>query len=145
MSEIYQDVKTKTPFLSNIPILGNMFSHTNKVKNISNLLIFLSATQIAYDGTIVYPTQVGVKNISNKKMYEMGISDKDLPGEKTATEEEEKRYLEIQMLKEKINNIENQQKIFAEKRKLESDLQIQVNTTRTSKLRKKLKKKYYLI
>ena len=137
MSEIYQDAKTKTPFLSNIPILGNMFSHTNKVKNISNLLIFLSATQIAYDGTIVYPTQVGVKNISNKKMYEMGISDKDLPGEKPATEDEEKKYLEIQMLKEKINNIENQQKIFAEKRKLESDLQIQVNPTRTSKLRKK--------
>ena len=58
-------------------------------------MIFLSATQIAYDGTILYPHQQGVKNISRKRMFEAGMTDKDLPGEVDLPEQEAKIYKDI--------------------------------------------------
>ena len=63
-------------------------------------MIFLSATQIAYDGTILYPHQQGVKNISRKRMFEAGMTDKDLPGEVDLPEQEAKIYKEYEFIYE---------------------------------------------
>ncbi|MGX8716391.1 MAG: type II secretion system protein GspD, partial [bacterium] len=106
MSENTKDENTKTPFLGDIPLLGNIFTHKSKSKNISNLIIFLTATQIAYDGTIVYPTQVGAKNISDRKLFEMGMSEKDMPGEPEMSDKEKELYAQLKTLQTKLDNIE---------------------------------------
>ena len=122
MSENSQDQNTKTPFLGDIPLLGNIFTHKSKTKSISNLLIFLSATQIAYDGTIVYPTQVGAKNISDRKLFEMGMSEKDMPGEAEISDKEKELYSQLKTLQAKLDNIELQKKADAENKKLSESL-----------------------
>lgn len=123
MSENSQDQNTKTPFLGDIPLLGNVFTHKSKTKNISNLIIFLSATQIAYDGTIVYPTQVGAKNISDRKLFEMGMSEKDMPGEAEMSDKEKELYAQLKTLQSKLDNIELNKKADAEKDKLSKSLE----------------------
>ena len=105
ISQTKSDNITKTPLFGDIPLLGNLFTNKNKSDTIKNLLIFLSATQIAYDGSIIYPNQMGAKNISDKRMFEMGISQKDLPGELPSTDDEKKMYEEIQVLQNKLDNL----------------------------------------
>ena len=123
MSQTKKDIFTKTPLLSNIPLLGNLFSNKEKKDEISNLLIFLSATQIAYDGTVVYPIQGGAKNVSDKKIFEMGLSDKDLPGEVPMTDKEKEMYAELRNLQNKLDSVLAQKKLSDRKEKLNSSLQ----------------------
>lgn len=118
MSQTQNDTSTKTPLFSDIPFVGSLFSHKNKKDEVTNLMIFLSATQIAYDGTILYPHQVGAKNISEKRMFEMGITGKDLPGELPITNEEKTIYNEIQTLQNKLNNLMETKKAVGAKKEL---------------------------
>jgi type IV pilus assembly protein PilQ len=104
MSQASSNVVDKTPILGDIPILGKLFSHKNKEDSVTNLLIFLSATQIAYDGTLLYPHVKEAKNISQKKMYSMGITENDLPGD-ALTESEQQMYQEVQSLKTRLENM----------------------------------------
>lgn len=127
MSENTQNTKTKTPFFGDIPLFGNIFSHKDKSKNISNLLIFLSATQVAYDGTIIYPTLVGAKNVSDKKLFEMGMTERDLPGETEISDKEKELYAQLRALQTKLDNITVQQKANAQKEKLSQSLQTPMN------------------
>ncbi len=122
MSENTQDQNTKTPLLGDIPLFGNIFTHKSKSKSVSNLLIFLSATQIGYDGTIVYPTLVGAKNVSDRRLYEMGLSDKDMPGEIEMTDEERELYANLKTLQAKLDNIQLKKKADAENKKLSKSL-----------------------
>lgn len=104
MSQTKKDNTTKTPILGDIPILGKLFSNKTKEDIITNLIIFLSATQIAYDGTLLYPNVKEAKNISQKKMYNMGITENDLPGD-ALTESEQQMYQEVQSLKTRLENM----------------------------------------
>ncbi|MDR0392698.1 MAG: hypothetical protein LBH52_00485 [Puniceicoccales bacterium] len=104
MSQASSNVVDKTPILGDIPILGKLFSHKNKEDSVTNLLIFLSATQIAYDGTLLYPHVKEAKNVSQKKMYNMGITENDLPGD-ALTESEQQMYQEVQSLKTRLENM----------------------------------------
>ncbi|MDR0647645.1 MAG: hypothetical protein LBF43_04430 [Puniceicoccales bacterium] len=104
MSQESSNVVTKVPILGNIPILGKLFSNKNKSDGLTNLLIFLTATQIAYDGTILYPHVKEAKNISQKTMHRMGITENDLPGD-VLTESEQQMYQEIQSLKARLENM----------------------------------------
>ena len=122
MEEKNKDNRTKVSFLGDIPLIGNIFVKKDKSKNITNLLIFLSATQIAYDGTIVYPTQVGAKNISDRKLYQMGFSDKDMPGEAEMSDKEKELYARLKTLQAKLDNIELEKKAGAEDEKLTKSL-----------------------
>lgn len=99
---------SSTPFLGEIPILGNLFSNKEKTNTISNLIIFLSATQIGYDGTLLYPTVKEARNVTQKQMYDMHITDNDLPGE-SLTEEEESTYKEIKKLRNRVNKMRQNQ------------------------------------
>ena len=123
MSENTQDQNTKTPLLGDIPLVGNIFTHKSKTKNLSNLIIFLSATQIAYDGEIVYPTQVGAKNISDRKLYEMGMSEKDMPGEVEMSDSEKELYAKLKTLQAKLDNAELKKKADAEEEKLSKSIE----------------------
>lgn len=118
MSQTKNDTLTKTPFLGDIPFVGSIFSHKAKVDELTNLMIFLSATQIAYDGTILYPHQTGAKNISDKRMFEMGITGKDLPGELPITDEEKAIYNQIQTLQNKLDNLMETKKAIDSKKNL---------------------------
>jgi type IV pilus assembly protein PilQ len=107
MSQASSNAVDKVPILGDIPVLGKLFSHKRKEDLITNLLIFLSATQIAYDGTLLYPTVKEAKNVSQKKMYKMGLTENDLPGD-ALTESEQQMYQEVQSLKIRLENmIEN--------------------------------------
>ena len=123
MSEKTDEKNKKTPFLGDIPLFGNIFTHKEKTKDISNLIIFLSATQIAYDGTIVYPTQVGAKNISDRKLFAMGMSEKDMPGEAEMSDNEKELYAKLKTLQAKLDNIELKKKADAENEKLSKSLE----------------------
>lgn len=118
MEETNSDDRTKVSFLGDIPLIGNMFVKKEKKKTITNLIIFLSATQIAYDGTIIYPTQVGAKNISDRKLFQMGFSDKDMPGEAEMSDKEKELYARLKTLQSKLDNIELEKKAGAEDEKL---------------------------
>ena len=118
MEERDTDNKTKVSFLGDIPLIGNMFVKKEKTKDITNLIIFLSATQIAYDGTIIYPTQMGAKNISDRKLFQMGFSDKDMPGEAEMSDKEKELYARLKTLQAKLDNIELEKKAGAEDEKL---------------------------
>ena len=118
MEETNKDNRTKVSFLGDIPLIGNMFVKKEKKKEITNLIIFLSATQIAYDGTIIYPTQVGAKNISDRKLFQMGFSDKDMPGEAEMSDKEKELYARLKTLQAKLDNIELEKKAGAEDEKL---------------------------
>lgn len=123
MSQTKNDTLTKTPLFGDIPFVGSIFSHKAKVDELTNLMIFLSATQIAYDGTILYPHQVGAKNVSDKRMFEMGITGKDLPGELPITDEEKAIYNEIQTLQNKLDNLMETKKAIHSKKKLAKSVQ----------------------
>lgn len=105
MSQTKNTTKNKVPFFGELPLVGTFFSNRDKSDKITNLMIFLSATQIAYDGTILYPHQQGVKNISRKRMFEAGMTDKDLPGEVDLTEQEAKIYKDIHSLQNKLDDV----------------------------------------
>lgn len=123
MSQTKANTSTKTPFFGDIPFVGSLFSHKKKVDEVTNLMIFLSATQIAYDGTILYPHQVGAKNVSDKRMFEMGITGKDLPGELPITDEEKAIYNQIQTLQNKLDNLMETKKAISAKKKLTKSVQ----------------------
>ena len=123
MSQTKNDTLTKTPLFGDIPFVGSLFSHKAKVDEVNNLMIFLSATQIAYDGTILYPHQVGAKNVSDKRMFEMGITGKDLPGELPISDEEKAIYNEIQTLQNKLDNLIETKKAIHSKKKLAKSVQ----------------------
>ncbi len=116
MSQTKTNVKTKVPFLGELPLVGTIFSNKSKKDELTNLMIFLSATQIAYDGTVLYPHQQGVKNISRKRMFEAGMTDKDLPGEVVLTEEEAKIYKDIHVLQNKLDAILARRKAYKARR-----------------------------
>ncbi len=52
MSEEQTNEDTGVPFLSGIPVLGNLFRNTERVKNINETVIFIKATIVSPDGTI---------------------------------------------------------------------------------------------
>lgn len=110
MSSKKQESISKVPMLGNLPFLGALFTNKSKTDTLSNLLIFLSATQIGYDGTILYPHQEGAKNISERRMYELGLTHKDLPGEAPVPEEESKLYHELQEVQAKLDNLKLSEK-----------------------------------
>lgn len=116
MSKSKTNTKTKVPLLGELPLIGTIFSNKSKKDELTNLMIFLSATQIAYDGTILYPHQQGVKNISQKRMFEAGMTDKDLPGEADLSEEEVKVYKDIHALQNKLDNVLDRRKALKAKR-----------------------------
>lgn len=110
MSSKQKESTSKVPMLGNLPFLGALFTNKSKTDELSNLLIFLSATQIGYDGTILYPHQDGAKNISERRMYELGLTHKDLPGEAAMTEEETRLYRELQEVQAKLDNLKLSEK-----------------------------------
>ena len=110
MTQTKQDKVNKVPFFGDIPLLGKLFSDKTLKDDVTNLLIFLSATQIAYDGTILYPQNKETKNVSSKKLHDLGLTKNDLPGE-DLSEQEQKMYAEIQSLKAQLEDMVEHKKI----------------------------------
>ena len=60
---------------------------------------------------------MGAKNISDRRMFEMGMTHKDLPGEAPMSDDEKALYSEIQTLQSKLDNLKfnkkaNKSKMF---------------------------------
>lgn len=114
MSRVQKDTRTRTPLLGDLPLLGSFFSNKKKENDLTNLLIFLSATQIAYDGTILYPHENGVKNISERRLFEAGVTKKDLPGEGPISDQEKELYSKINVLQSQLDEVLRQKKANTE-------------------------------
>ena len=114
MSQVQKDTRTRTPLLGDLPLLGSFFSNKKKENDLTNLLIFLSATQIAYDGTILYPHENGIKNVSERKLFEAGITEKDLPGEGPISDQEKELYSKINVLQSQLDEVLRQKKANTE-------------------------------
>ena len=136
MSQTKGDSVTKVPFLGNLPVLGNLFTNKSKKDSLSNLLIFLSATQIDYDGTILYPNKMGAKNISDRRMFEMGMTHKDLPGEAPMSDDEKALYSEIQTLQSKLDNLKLNKKANKSKMFMDASWQKATRHKKVSQLRR---------
>ena len=74
------------------------------------------------EGEIVYPTQMGAKNISDRKLFEMGMSEKDMPGEFELSDKEKELYAQLRTLQTKLDNIESLKKADSKQEELSKAL-----------------------
>jgi type IV pilus assembly protein PilQ len=114
ISESFKKSWDKVSGLGSLPVLGHLFSSKDSTKELKNLLIFLTATQISYDGQRVYDTPFyGVKNANPYDLYKMGVKDHDLPGYRY-TPQEEARFDEVQRLRSKVEQALSNKEINSE-------------------------------
>src|SRR5690606_35403452 len=66
----YQNNDTRVPFLGYIPVVKRLFSYDNRVLENKNVIAFVTATQIGYDGGMPEPITIPVQNISERQIYE---------------------------------------------------------------------------
>ncbi|OHE72541.1 MAG: hypothetical protein A2007_01465 [Verrucomicrobia bacterium GWC2_42_7] len=101
MSETTSMDNKRLPGIGDIPVFGYLFG--SKVKNIttSDLIIFITATTIGYDGTMIRPNKEGnnsVANLDPRKYDSLEISPSDLPGYKVPSEQQ-KKIDQVQIMK----------------------------------------------
>ena len=126
MTQAKKNNTTKVPILGDLPVLGKLFSNKDKSNEVANLLIFLTATQISYDGQLLYPNVKEVKNVSQKRLYDMGLTNNDLPGEALPGKQEEK-YRQLQELNAKIQENAANKKLAKSIKKAEEKIFFQEN------------------
>lgn len=101
---------SKMPVFGSIPILGGLFSSKDKSDVVNNLIVFLTATEIGFDGSRVHDTPFeGVKNANEKQMHEMSIIPEDLPGYRP-TEAQKAAYLDTERLRSRLYEVSEQNK-----------------------------------
>ncbi len=63
----YSDTLTKknVPYLSRIPLLGNLFKSKNRIKDNTELMVFIKPTIVRGDGTL--PAQVKVREVEQRR------------------------------------------------------------------------------
>ncbi|HCJ12440.1 MAG: hypothetical protein A2Y14_05375 [Verrucomicrobia bacterium GWF2_51_19] len=115
---LMKDTKSKSinrvPLLGYIPIIGSLlFSSKKDTIRTENTIVFVTATQLGYDGTKeLYDTEKPVaQNLDSKKMFELGITDHDMPNYQTDIERA--RYEEIQKLKARVESKEKEKQLAA--------------------------------
>ncbi|MGE9296217.1 MAG: secretin N-terminal domain-containing protein [Puniceicoccales bacterium] len=97
ISDLTNDVDTSVPYLSEIPLLGELFQHSTKQIQRRNLLIFITAKTLNPDGTTY-------KDIVDPRvLYRMGILENEIPGYQLP-EDQAAAYNEIMSLQNRLDN-----------------------------------------
>lgn len=89
---------TKVPVLGDIPILGRLFRHDSDSRDQRNLIIFITAKVLNADGSTYRDV------FSQRRLFEMGIKNRELPGY-TPTEEEEQLFDQLQTARDEIEQL----------------------------------------
>lgn len=95
---------TKVPVLGDIPGLGRLFS--SKTHNIDkrNLIIFITAKILSASGATYQDV------FSDRTLYEMGITNSDIPGYEPTAEEKE-MFTEVQNSRDEIERLKTELKL----------------------------------
>lgn len=124
MSGLISETSTKTvekvPFLGDIPVIGRLFQSKTDNKERDNLVVFLTATQIGYDGSILYDSVPGARNMDPRSMYSTEMTTDELPGQQSVGEERE-MYQEVQRQRDIKAKAANIVKLEQEINKLKSE------------------------
>lgn len=91
------DVDTSVPYLSEIPLLGELFQHSSKSTTRRNLIIFITAKTLNADGTTYKDI------IDPRTLYDMGILPNEIPGYQLPSEQVQ-AYEDIMGLQNKFSN-----------------------------------------
>lgn len=104
------------PYLMDIPLLGRLFRVDNDIDNRRDLIIFVTAKTLNPDGTDFRET------VSEQQMFEMGLTERDLPGVEFSQAELE-GYREVERLRsaerENARLMTNEQRIRELRREIE--------------------------
>ena len=74
----YTNNDNRVPFLGYIPVIKRLFSYDNRILENKNIIAFVTATQIGYDGSMPEPITTPVKNVDERQIYEMGLSELEM-------------------------------------------------------------------
>jgi len=97
ISDLTNDADTSVPYLSEIPLLGELFKSSTKQVTRRNLLIFITAKTLNPDGTTY-------KDIVDPRvLYRMGILENEIPGYRLP-EDQAAVYEEIMALQNQFDN-----------------------------------------
>lgn len=103
--------ETKVPVLGNLPLFGNLFKSSSKKNEKTNLLMFITATIIDFDGSIkTEPKGTTVLNADERQLSELILSEDELPNYQIP-EEEKRRWQELRTERTLKKNLNETQKI----------------------------------
>ncbi|WP_309396260.1 type II secretion system protein GspD [Cerasicoccus maritimus] len=97
IEELTNDSDTSVPYLSEIPLLGELFQSSTKITSRRNLVIFITAKTLNPDGTTYKDI------IDPRVLYQMGILENEIPGY-TLPEDQANAYKQIMDLQTKFSN-----------------------------------------
>lgn len=94
MKEGDNEITNKLPLIGNLPgPIGKLFSSTNKTKEKTNLVIFVTATRIGFNGEPFVPFKGNIPNNMNlRTLDDILYTERDMPG--ASLSEDEKKTLE---------------------------------------------------
>ncbi len=94
MKEGDNEKTTKLPFIGNMPgPIGKLFSSTSKTKEKTNLIIFVTATRIGFNGEPFVPFKGNIPgNIDLRVLDDILYTERDMPG--SPVSEEERKAIE---------------------------------------------------
>lgn len=97
IESITNNQDTSVPYLSEVPLLGELFQSSTEVTTRRNLLIFITAKTLNPDGTTYKDI------IDPRVLYEMEILENEIPGYRLP-EEQAQAYDDIMKLKTRLSN-----------------------------------------
>ncbi|MEO0796452.1 MAG: secretin N-terminal domain-containing protein [Verrucomicrobiota bacterium] len=97
METLTTDADSSVPYLSEIPLLGELFQSTTKQTQTRNLVIFITAKTLSADGTTYKDI------IDPRVLYRMGILENEIPGY-TLPSDQAQAYEDIMALQTKFDN-----------------------------------------
>lgn len=98
------DIQTKVPLLGDIPGLGRLFRSDTTTEDRRNLIIFITAKVLSAQGATYRDV------FSQRRIYEMGIKDRDLPGYEPP-ETEEALFTELQDAREELERMRSEARL----------------------------------
>ncbi|MFO7724491.1 MAG: secretin N-terminal domain-containing protein [Oceanipulchritudo sp.] len=104
---------SKVPVLGDIPGLGRLFSSTGKQIDKRNLIVFITAKILSASGATYEDV------FSEKTLYEMGITERDVPGYELPDEEKE-MLDEIQRSRNEVDRLKDELELQSKVKALES-------------------------
>ncbi len=107
MEDRESSLTRKLPIFGDIPLAGRLFRADEVSRTTRNLIIFVTARTLNPDGTSYEEI------IDPRRLYEMGVDERDIPGY-TIPEEERAVYEELRRLRSELRAREAHQSIEAE-------------------------------
>ncbi len=100
-------VETKVPVLGDIPIMGRLFRHDSDSTDERNLIVFITAKVLNADGSTYRDV------FSQRRLYEMGIKTRDLPGYEPPAEEKE-LFESLQQARDELEQLKAEAQLRAQ-------------------------------